>query len=269
MDFFSASIYGFIQGLTEFLPVSSSGHLALLPHFLDIKDPGIVFDLAMHMGTALAVLLYFRKEVWRLLKQSFELLKGKRDGNEFALNTIISTFTSVLLILLIQKFANQFGRSYVTITFNLALFGIFMFIADLKGSGERPDGEMENKLHLKEAFLIGVFQAFAIFPGVSRSGATLTIARWMQLSRQEATRYSFLLSLPIIFGGMIYKLPEVTQGAQSFDFLACLWGTAISFLVGITAIHFFLKVIGKIGLAYFAIYRVILGIVLYFLMSSS
>ncbi|MBG07779.1 MAG: undecaprenyl-diphosphatase [Halobacteriovoraceae bacterium] len=271
MDILQATFYGIIQGLTEFLPISSSGHLALLPKFLKIKDPGVAFDLTMHVGTALAVILYFRKELKVLIGDTVWTVLGKKEKltsrSLLPLYMIASTMTTLLLVVALKGFVESWGaRAPKIIAFNLAFFGLLMFWADFKGS----KGSMElmiEKDQWKKALLIGFFQGFAIFPGVSRSGATLTISRFLGLERDEASRYSFLLSLPIILGGFFLKLPELlgSQG-QGISIAACLWGTLMAFIMGLLSIHFFLKLIQNLGLGVYAIYRILLaGLILWVL----
>ncbi len=259
MDYLSALIYGLIQGLTEFLPVSSSGHLALLPFLLDIEDPGVLFDLSMHFGTALSIIVYFRKEVKRLLSDTFSLLTAPQKYGQYSLavNMIISTIGTVLWVVLLKDFAEEFGRNPLVIAFNLLLFGLFMFVADYFGT--KKETQKMEQFQWVRAIMVGTFQAFAIFPGVSRSGATLTISRFIGMSREEATRYSFLLSLPIIIAGFVYKFPEIVNGNSTFSLSTCFFGVAVSFIVGLVTIHFFLKFIKKMGLFAFSFYRVILA----------
>lgn len=261
MNEIAAITYGLIQGLTEFLPVSSSGHLALLPHFLDIKDPGVFFDLAMHVGTALSILLYFQKEVRHLISQLFSIIGNPKRINEkaFVVNMGLATITTILFVFALKGFAKSYGRNPTMIGVNLILFGALMIFAD-KFFEDKETGIM-NSLQIKKATAIGFFQALAIFPGVSRSGSTLTISRFLKLGREEATRFSFLLSLPLIFGGFLYKLPEASM--ESFDLTACLIGVVVSFVTGLVTIHFFLKFIKKIGLFAFGIYRFILAIIIF------
>lgn len=271
MDILQATFYGIIQGLTEFLPISSSGHLALLPKFLNIKDPGVAFDLTMHVGTALAVILYFRKELKELIKDTFWTVLGKKEKltsrSLLPLYMIASTVTTLLLVVVLKGFVESWGaRAPKIIAFNLAFFGLLMFWADFKGS-KSSNELMVKKDQWKKALLIGFFQGFAIFPGVSRSGATLTISRFLGLERDEASRYSFLLSLPIILGGFVLKLPELLiADGQGVSIIACLWGTLMSFIMGLLSIHFFLKLIQNLGLGVYAIYRILLaGVILWLL----
>lgn len=267
MNGLTATLYGIIQGLTEFLPVSSSGHLALLPKIMEFKDPGVLFDLSMHVGTAVAIMVYFHKDLIEMTKNLFSILSERKitQQSSYPVNMIISTIATLVIVLLIKGPALQFGRSSSLIGINLIAFGLLMLISDLRGADKETEF-MFVKVQPVKALMIGIFQAMAIFPGVSRSGATLTISRFMGLSRIESTRYSFLLSLPIIIGGFFLKLPEMLSGNQPFDLMPCLLGGIVSFIVGFFTIHFFLKLISKIGLFAFAIYRFILGGLIFWLL---
>lgn len=257
MDVMWAVIYGLIQGLTEFLPVSSSGHLALIPYFFELKDPGVVFDLVMHLGTALAVSVYFKKDIIILFKELIRIPKQGIKNSPYAFNFCIATISSVVAILLIKDFALSYGRNAYFIAFNLIFFGILLGASDLL-SKSGVDLIKESKL--RTAIFIGIAQALAVFPGVSRSGVTLTAARFQKMGRKEAGSFSFLLSLPIIMASIFYKLPGILNGeAVSESMLIILVGVFVSFIVGILTIHFFLKLIAKIGLVYFTYYRIALG----------
>jgi undecaprenyl-diphosphatase len=265
VDYLSATIYGVVQGLAEFLPISSSGHLALLPGALGISDPGVAFDLAMHVGTAMAVMIYFRQEVMALLISTFKLLRpgAPKDASSFfALNLIIATLTTIVIALGIKDIAASWGRGVEIIAINLLLFAILMSFADLFSPIKAITGKgaMESKLMWRHALLIGLFQGMAVFPGVSRSGATLTISRFLGLTRKESTRFSFVLSLPIIIGGFITKLPELMADGSKFNLYPALFGVGVSLVVGLLTIIFFLKFIERLGLIPFALYRVFLAV---------
>lgn len=264
MNEFWAVFYGFIQGVTEFLPVSSSGHLALIPHFFELKDPGVIFDLLMHVGTAIAVILYFRKEILRLIREGLDIvLKRDMANTQFAQNFLLATFFSFLLILILKKTAFEFGRNPVFIGFNFIFFSILMYLSDRKLGGDLNLTEQKN---FKNSIIIGLSQSLAIFPGVSRSGITLTSARFLGMNRIEASRFSFLLSLPVIIGSVIFKIPEIMSGEiVPVSSSIIIIGVVSSFVFGIITIHFFLKLISKIGLVHFAIYRVIVGVILLYL----
>ena len=267
MDFYWSLFYGFIQGVTEFLPISSSGHLALIPYFFELKDPGVIFDLVMHLGTALAVITYFRKDILFILRECMEIFfKRNLKSTYFTQNFIITTFFSFLLILVLKKFAFEFGRTPLLIGVNFIVFGLLMYLSDLK---KETTLNFNTQREWKFSVLIGLSQSFAIFPGVSRSGATITMGRFLGFSRLEASRFSFLLSLPVILGSIVFKLPEILNGtATSVNFDIMLWGILFSFLFGIMTIHFFLKVIAKLGLVYFSVYRVFVGALLLYLSFS-
>lgn len=256
-------VYGFIQGLCEFLPVSSSGHLALLPSFMSVKDPGVIFDLLMHLGTSISIVLYFKKEIMRIIKEGILILKNRTlKDSWFFVNFFIATIFSVIFILLLKDFSESVGRSSKLIAFNLIFFGLIMWICDLR---RKNNISMDEKGNLFKAIIIGIFQSFAIFPGVSRSGITLSAARLMKLSREEASRFSFLMSLPIIIASILYKLPSIVSGEATYVPLGqILMGVGVSFVVGILTIHFFLKFIKRIGLLPFTIYRLIIGVLVFY-----
>lgn len=264
MSLWWAFFYGFIQGVSEFLPISSSGHLALIPYFFELKDPGVLFDLVMHLGTAIAVILYFRKEVKDLIWQTL-LLVTKRNTKDtiFVQNFLVSTFASFILILFIKDLAFEFGRTSLIIGINFIFFGILMYISDRTNISSL---NLTNKKDITRSIIIGLSQSLAVFPGVSRSGITLTSSRFMGMSRIEASRFSFLLSLPVIIGSVIFKIPDIIDGGiQDVNYLIMLSGIMFSFIFGIITIHFFLKIISKIGLLYFSLYRVALGSLLIYL----
>ncbi|MBK27097.1 MAG: hypothetical protein CME70_24045 [Halobacteriovorax sp.] len=262
MTWIDSLFYGVIQGITEFLPVSSSGHLALLPHYLKINDPGVAFDLAMHVGTALAVFVYFFKDIKDIIYSAFFIndLQKKERGRNWIVNIGISTFVTFVLAFLLKDFASDFGRSAFMISLNLVLFGALMWFFDHRGVMEETD-HMTSSIDLKRSILIGFFQGLAVFPGVSRSGSTLTISRFLGMSRMESTKFSFLLSLPVIFAGFVYKLPEVLNNGANFAVTELAIGLILSFIVGLATIHYFLKFIASTGLWVFSIYRFILAIV--------
>jgi undecaprenyl-diphosphatase len=263
MNDFWAVIYGLIQGVTEFLPISSSGHLALIPFFAHFEDPGLIFDLAMHIGTALAVAVYFYKDVIKLVKGSIQTLTF-RGVDYYALNFMIATFFTGIGGILLKDVAETHGRHHLFIAFNLFFFGILLFLADRSDQSE--EGVMKQQSGWKYAAVIGVTQILAIFPGVSRSGITITSARFFKLSRTESSSYSFLLSLPLIIGGAILKFIELTKKDQvNFDFSLCFIGVFVAFFVGVVTIHYFLKLLKRIKFSYFMIYRALLAAVIVFL----
>lgn len=264
MTYLHACIYGLVQGISEFLPISSSGHLALLPKVMEFKDPGVAFDLAMHVGTAFAIICYFWRELLGLLDALISKLKGEEDGRSYyAINLIVATIATLALVLLVKDVASTYARNPTWIAANLMVFGAFMYVSD-KFAPENSPGQFDSSSGLKKAVLIGLSQAVAVFPGVSRSGITIGTARAMKIGRIESARFSFLLSLPIILGGFILKSKELSV-AGTVSLGHCLVGMLVSFVVGILTIHFFMRLISKIGLVYFVAYRfLIAGILLYY-----
>lgn len=258
MSILEAIVYGVIQGLSEFLPISSSGHLALLPYIMKIDDPGVIFDLMMHLGTALAIVIYFWKDI-----------KGYLDINGpsrwFVRNFAFSTFISILAIFALMPIAKH-ARSAQIIVFNLSVFGGILWLADWLNSRKTSllDSPMYSSLQLKLAGLIGLAQALAIFPGVSRSGITLTAALLLGMRRKDAGQFSFLLSLPIIFAGIIKEIPDLIKSHDNSSLLVLLIGVGTSFVVGLLTVHFFMLVISTIKLKYFTFYRWLIALIMIF-----
>ena len=258
------AIYGVVQGISEFLPISSSGHLALMPKLFNFEDPGVAFDLWLHVGTALAVIIYFNRDLTPLIKEIPHLLNREHSSAHRGrfINLAVATLVTLFFVIFLKDMAEGIGRSPKLISFNLVFFGVLMWAGDR--FGHKNDEENFDKIQWGKSALIGLFQGMAVFPGVSRSGITLTVARFLGVTRQEAARFSFILSLPIIIGGAILKIPELRN--SNFDISAMLVGLGGSFIVGIISIHFFLQVIKKLGLGIFCLYRVFFaGLVLYYL----
>ena len=259
MEIYEAFIYGLIQGLSEFLPVSSSGHLALLPHVMKINDPGVIFDLMMHLGTGLAVLIYFWKDIQRYIMTFTPALIDLKQGGDdrwFVRNFIFATFVSVVFIVLLLP-VSKFARDPLIIVTNLFFFGGLLWVADIVNRKKKDHLKepMNHSMQWKLAGLIGLAQALAIFPGVSRSGITLTLALLLGMRRKEAGAFSFLLSLPIIFAGILKEVPDLVKEQDSSGLLVLLTGIVTSFIIGWLTIHFFMKLIGRIQMGYFAVYR--------------
>jgi undecaprenyl-diphosphatase len=264
MELFEAILYGIIQGITEFLPVSSSAHLAVLPKFLKIQDPGVTFDLLMHAGTAFAVLLYFYKDVGKLFKGLPGIFKKDTPQTAFLKNYLIATIVTVVVALLIKDYAKTVGRKIELISLNLVVFGLLLFLCDLFRKRDRELGKMDQG-HFLRALLLGFGQALAVFPGVSRSGITISVGILCGLNKTEASRFSFLLSLPIILGGMVLLMPEFLSNPNTPSLAFSLSAFFTSFIVGILSIHFFLKWMLKWGFWPFCLYRIAFGILLLYL----
>ncbi|HLW56820.1 MAG TPA: undecaprenyl-diphosphate phosphatase [Bacteriovoracaceae bacterium] len=258
MNNLEAIIYGIIQGLSEFLPISSSGHLALLPHLMEIQDPGVKFDLMMHLGTALAIIVYFKDQVKNLLSHihpKIFLLKEESEELSFFKNFTVATITSVVFILLLLPIS-KLAREPWIIILNLTFFGGLLWAADFFNKKRVLSfNPMEQGLNFKYACLIGAAQALAIFPGVSRSGITITMALFLGMRRKDAGSFSFLMSLPIILAGILKEVPDLVSGGDTTAAGPLIIGIATSFIIGWLTIHFFMKLIARIPLGVFAIYR--------------
>lgn len=268
MELGHSILYGVVQGLTEFLPVSSSAHLALLPKFLEIKDPGVFFDLSMHLGTAFAVMIYYRQginHIWEELTQGSGPLWHR---SPIVANLIVSSAATFVIALILKAQAKSFGRSYLSIAIMLLIFSLVMLYAHLKGrrselsDQEQETGLLERQIRIKQALIMGVGQALAIFPGGSRSGITVSLARILGMGKEESGRYSFLLALPVIFGGIVFIFIEE---APKLQWQELLLGLVLSFFSGHLAIALFMKILKHFGFIPFIVYRVGLSLFLFYL----
>ena len=255
-------ILAIVQGLTEFLPISSSGHLVLVPFLFEWSDQGLAFDVAVHVGSLVAVCIFFRKDIASLISGGVQVLGGKVKTPEsrMALAIALGTIPAAAAGLLFASWIEANLRDPAVIVYTLAGYGILMAIADRFGRRERN----LTDVGLKEALIIGCAQALALVPGTSRSGVTITAARFLGFERHDAARFSFLLSAPVILLAAGYKLVQLlsSDAVVAWDQLAL--GAAVSCVVAYASIEFFMRVVTRIGLAPFAIYRLILAaIILY------
>jgi len=248
-----------IQGLTEFLPVSSSAHLILPSQLLNWPDQGLAFDVGVHVGTLIAVVFYFRKDVGNMLCAFLNSLRGREsvDGKTawFIIGATIPAFISGFLL---HDLIDHFGRSLLVIAAATMIFGALLWFADTR---ENPQKKL-SELTLKEALLIGFAQALALFPGTSRSGITMTAALMAGFSRDAAAKFSFYLSIPIILAAGSYKGLELASSQLLVRWDMVISGVVLSAVVAFTCIHYFLIWLEKVGMLPFVIYRFILGLVL-------
>lgn len=258
MSIWQLIILAIIQGLTEFLPISSSAHLILLPKLLNWQDQGTMIDVMAHFGTLFAVMAYFRTDVADMIRGFFDLLSKRLNrGSLLALNIIISAPPALLL----GAFLHFGGfdtllRSPLLIATTTIFFGILLWVADIKG---REISTTED-LTWKGAFGLGLAQAIALIPGTSRSGITMTAARFMGMTRVEAARFSMLMSLPIIGAGGLVSILELSQEPAGTSALSDgLVVAGLSFATAYLAIAFFMKLVSRIGMFPFMIYRLLLG----------
>ncbi len=260
MEIWQVIVLALVQGLTEFLPISSSAHLILLPYFADWPDQGLTFDVAVHVGTLLAVVLYFRRELSRMLLDWVQSLGAGRAVGESNMVWLIvaATVPAGMAGLSLELLVPGGLRSTLLIAVATVGFGLLLWWADASG-GQLRD---ERGIGMKDAILIGMAQALALIPGTSRSGITITAGRALGLSRSAAARFSFLLSIPVIVLAGGAKLYGALGAAEPTQWGALLLGTLIAFLSAYACIHYFLKLVARISLLPFVIYRLLLGAVI-------
>lgn len=256
---FKSIILGFIQGITEFLPISSSAHLILIPYLIGWTESSMAFDIALHFGTLLAILLVFFKDWLNLLIGVFKRVFNGRETNDYRLFwvLVIATLPGALLGFLLNDIVECFFRTKIwLIAIALGIMGILIYLGD-RWATKNHKFEIEFEyISFKQAFIIGLSQAFAIIPGFSRSGTTIFMSRILGLSKKSATKFTFLLSVPIIFGATIFEVGNLEFNSYS------LVGIFTSFVVGLLSIKFLLNYIKKHDFSVFAIYRVLFSVVI-------
>jgi len=261
-DIASFTLLGIVQGLTEFLPVSSTGHLILARDFFSIStEYGLAVDAVLHLATALAVLVYFRRDILRLATSFFSLIRGGETAREdriliYAL--ALGTVPAIMIGLVFESAIEGAFRSPALVAYALVAGSVLFFVA------ERLAKQIE-KLSVSRGFLIGLFQALALIPGMSRSGATISGGLLLGLTREAAARFAFLLSFPIILGAGTLKALELGNiGAFSVIGIPLLTGAAAAFLSGILAIHFLITYLKRHTLDVFIVYRLALAAAILF-----
>lgn len=252
MTIWQAVVMGIVQGLGEFLPISSSAHLVLVPWFFNWLDPGLTFDIALHIGTLIAVIAYFWRDWVKLIRGAFQGTKSK-EGRLFWY-LVLATIPGAIMGLLLEEKAETVFRNPVLIAVMLIVLGVILYWADRKG---RKLTDVNN-ISLGQSLMIGISQALAIIPGVSRSGITMTTGLLLGLTREGAARFSFLLSAPVIFGAGLIKVPDIlaNPGMINTPFLI---GMLVSALSGAASIGFLLKYVQKKNFLPFVWYRFLLG----------
>jgi len=253
MDTLQLILLSVVQGLTEFLPVSSSAHLVLLSEFLGEEDQGIIFDVGVHFGTLMAALVYFRSDLKKMIINlgSHKFLSKE---NNLTTSLIIAVIPILLSGFLLRDFVNLNLRNSEVIAYTTIIFGILLYTAQLRKGKEDLDS-----VNLKQAFIIGLFQCLALIPGTSRSGITITAGLFLGLSATAASRFSFLLAIPTIGAIALAELIRVSFIDITDNGTGLSIALIISFLVAYISIDMFLKLIDRIGFTPFVIYRLLLG----------
>lgn len=263
MPLYQAIVLAIVQGLTEFFPVSSSAHLIVIPDFLHWDDGGLVFDVALHVGTLAAIVIYFFRDWVTVIANGLGLsYRGSRpdENSRFLLwYLVIGTIPGALAGFKLDKYAEHAWRSPFIIGTAAIVVAIYMAVADRQGQ----EKEGLDRLTWSNALTIGVAQAFAIIPGVSRSGSTIATARFLHLDRESAARFSFLLSTPLIAGAALKKFYDIHKegGLPPEMRVPYAVGILVSAIVGIVVIAFFLKYMRRNSLAVFIWYRIAFGII--------
>jgi undecaprenyl-diphosphatase len=264
LDPIQAIVLAIVQGLSEFLPISSSGHLILLPHFFGWEDQGLAFDVALHIGTLIAVVVYFRRPLTAMTLAWFTSLKRRETtpDSRLAWCVILGTVPVGLVGLAFGGAIEENLRNPLFVAGTLTFFGILMWLADKLG-GQSLD---EYSVGWRQAVIIGCAQALALMPGTSRSGITITAGLGLGLTRSAAARFSFLLAVPGIALAGAYELLKLLAANEAVDWQMMSLGLVVSAITGYACIHVLLKVIEKIGLLPFTLYRLLIAaiIVLHF-----
>lgn len=256
-----AFVLGLVQGVGEFLPISSSAHLALVPWLFNWPDQGLAFDVALHWGTLIAVIGYFRRDIWHLIKGFFHTLSPRtRDLNnniyqKLSLLIIIATIPAAIIGKIFEHQVETSFRNPLLIACTLGGVGIILFVVDRFSKKSKN----LNKISYSNSAVIGLAQAVAIVPGISRSGSTIIAGLAQGLTREDAARFSFLMSIPIILGAGLLKLPDIAHMTNTGEVLV---GFLTSAIFGFLSIKFLIKYVAKKSFAIFTWYRVAMAAVI-------
>ena len=261
-SWFHAVVYGLVQGLTEFLPISSSAHLRAVAAFAGWEDPGAAFTAVTQLGTEAAVLLYFRKDIWSILRTwTLSLfrpaLRGELDAR-MGWYVILGTLPIAALGFLFQDTIETEFRSLWLIATTLVVFGVVLGVVDAVARNEK----VLARLSMRDGLLLGLAQAMALVPGVSRSGGTISAGLLLGYRRDAAARYSFLLAIPAVLGAGLFELKDIASGEAPIEWGPTLLATVIAFCVGLAVIVYFLRYISTHSFRPFVIYRVALGLLI-------
>jgi len=259
IDLLKAVVLGVLQGLTEFLPISSSAHLRIFPELLGWGDPGAAFTAVIQIGTELAVLIYFRADIWRIGSAWVRSLfqpewRGSLDAR-MGWFIIVGSLPIVVLGVLLKDLIERDFRNLWVIGTTLIVLGIVLGVADRVSRNDRTIA----KITLRDSVLMGLAQAAALVPGVSRSGATISMGRFLGYEREAATRYAFLLAIPAVVGAGLFELREIPHGDNAYGWGPTIVATVVSFLVGYAAIAWLLRYVSTHSYLPFVVYRVVLG----------
>jgi undecaprenyl-diphosphatase len=254
---FEAIVLGAVQGLAEFLPISSSAHLIIVPWLLKWRDPGLVFDVALHLGTLVALIVYYWRE-WALMGAS--IFNGDRERRRLLMLLVVASVPGALIGMLFEKQAENVFRSPLLIAIALAALGMALWYFD----SSSPQTRKISEITFLDAILIGLSQAFAIIPGVSRSGSTITTARLLRLERADAANFSFLMAAPIIAGAGLFEGRHLIHEGITGDVVAGFIAAAIFGLIAITALIRYVRTRSYTAFAWYRLALAVVVIVVYF-----
>ena len=258
-DWIHIVLLALIQGITEFLPISSSAHLILPSQLLGWPDQGLAFDVGVHVGTLVAVIAYFRQDLWRMTLSTLASLGGNHSrDSKLGWLVVLATLPAVVVGGLFGSLVDEYGRSILVIAATTLIFGALLGVADRRGARDKTLA----RLDMRQAGIIGLAQAVALIPGTSRSGITITAALMLGFERQAAARFSFLLSVPIILAAGSLKTLELVQAGAQAQWLSLGVGALLAALSAFACIALFLRWLDRIGMMPFVIYRLVLGLVL-------
>jgi len=261
MNLLQIIVLSIVQGLTEFLPVSSSGHLILVSKFTSFPDQGLDMDVAVHIGSIIAVMLYFAKDIWRILVDLFKtkfIPNMQTTGSHLFWLIVIGTIPAIFIGLALHYHGTDALRNTKIIGWNILAFGIILWVADRYAASVRKIDNMD----WKDALIIGMAQCFALIPGTSRSGITITMSRLLGIERREAAKFCMLLSVPTIVGAGMLVLYSIIKHGGDVSFAIASQGILFSFLASIFAIGIMMKWLKTRTFLPFVIYRVGLGLFL-------
>lgn len=257
MTNFEAILLGTLQGFTEFLPVSSSGHLILAEHFMGLSEVSLVFDVTLHMGTLVAVLVYFRADWLEMFLSLFSRREDRDENGRLLLYILAGTIPGAVAGYLLEDFVSTVLRSPWVVVCTLSGVALLLALAERIARHVRGIKDMK----LKDGFVIGLCQALAVIPGTSRSGITMTGAMFLGFTRWDAARFSFLLSAPIIAGAGLFEAKKVYEAGGAMPGMEYLWGFAAATLSGYGVIAFLMRYLRHHTFYPFVIYRLVLAVV--------
>ena len=249
MNIFEAIIIGLVQGLTEFLPISSSGHLVIIQKILKINSPGNLIEVSAHLGTLLSIILIYKKEIWGIITS----LKSS-ESKKYIFMIVLATLPSVVFVLTSKSFIIRLFESVSSVAIALIFTGCILYMSGIKYYSNK-------KLSLAKGFLIGISQAFAVIPGISRSGMTISLALLLGVSSKEAAKFSFMLAIPAIFGATILTFLDAQFDQLKIMTTPLVVTALVSFVSGLLALKFLIKILNAGKFYYFSFYCILIGLI--------